>query len=132
VVLKKPLKEINVPSTSFSREAYWDGRGAAPAIRFLYKRAGVEYSSGFEFHHVAAMRKRAERCCTAWHVEGAYDTLVEVEGSDWGKEILADTKEGWKTEWEQHHYMIYLDSTGCFEVIAASWNELLEQENPPR
>jgi hypothetical protein len=29
--------------------------------------------------------------------------------------------------WEMHHYMLYLDSAGCFEAVAASWSLLPEK-----
>jgi hypothetical protein len=70
------------------------------------------------------MRKRAERCCTAWHIEGAYDTLVEVVDSRWVEEMRVDTAEPFRDKWATHHYMIYLDSVGCFEIIAESWTAL--------
>ena len=124
---KKPLHTVAVPSTDFINEAYWDGKGASPAIRFGYDKDGIEYRSGIEFRHVLAMRKRAERGCTAWHIEGAYDTLVEVEGSPWVQEMRADTNAQWRDKWETHHYMIYLDSVGCFEAIAESWVALPEE-----
>jgi hypothetical protein len=80
---------------------------------------------GIEFKTVSATRTRAERCCKAdRHIAGAYDALVEVEGSDWLKEILADTDKDWRHKWELHHYMIYLDSAGCFELIAESFHVL--------
>jgi hypothetical protein len=124
---KKSVHTVPVPSTSFITEAYWDGKGASPAIRFGYEKDGVEYQSGIEFRRVLAMRKRAERCCTAWHIEGAYDTLVEVQGSPWVQEMRADTNAQWRDKWETHHYMIYLDSVGCFEAIAETWAALPEQ-----
>ncbi len=123
---KKPLHVVPVASTGFIIEAYWDGRGIAPAIRFGYERDGIEYLSGIEFRRVLAMRKRAERCSKAWHIESAYDTLVEIESSEWLTEILADTSGLWRNKWEIHHYMIYLDSVGCFEVLAESWAPLPE------
>lgn len=124
---KKPLHTIAVPSTDFMTEAYWDGKGISPAIRFSHEKDGIEYRSGIEFRRVLAMRKRAERCCKAWHIEGAYDTLVEVEESPWVQEMRADTNEQWRDKWEMHHYMIYLDSVGCFEAIAESWAALPEE-----
>jgi hypothetical protein len=124
---KKKLYTIAVPSTDFITEAYWDGKEASPAIRFGYEKDGIERWSGIEFRRVLAMRKRAERCCTAWHIEGAYDTLVEVEGSSWVQEVRADMNAQWRDKWETHHYMIYLDSVGCFEVIAGSWAALPEE-----
>ena len=118
---KRPLHTVPVPSTSFTTEAYFDGRGTTPAIRFGYKKDGVEYQGAIEFKIVRAVRTRAEPCCTAWHIEGAYDTLVEIEDSPWVDEVRADTNVQWRDKWETHHYMIYLDSAGCFEVIAESW-----------
>lgn len=104
-------------------EAYFDGRGVSPAIRFGYTKNGMPYSGGIEFTKVAATRIRSERCCQTWHIE-AYDTLVEVEKSQWLEEIRRDTQEMWRSKWEMHHYMIYVDSAGCFEVIASSWAEI--------
>jgi hypothetical protein len=114
---KKPLYSVPVPSTEFeSGGAYLCDH----VIRFEYYRTGVLYRSGFRFNAMAAARTRAERCCTVWHIEGAYDTLVQVEDSSWVDEI--------RDQWEMRHYMIYLDSAGCFEVIAASWEVLPEEE----
>jgi len=123
---KKPLRAVPVPSTSFTTEAYFDESGVLPAIRFAYEKDGVERRGAIEFSRVLALRSRAERCCTPWHIEVAYDTLVEVEDSHWVDEMRADTEEQWRDKWQTHHYMIYLDSVGCFEVIAESW-KMLEQ-----
>ena len=121
---KKPLHTVPVPSTSFTTEAYFDGQGITPSIRFGYEKDGVTHQGGIKFSKVAAVRKRAERCCKSWHIDGAYDTLVEVEDSPWVEEIRADTQEQWRDKWQMHHYMIYLDSVGCFELIAESWATL--------
>jgi len=116
---KNLLYTIPVPSTSFTTEAHFDGKESA--IIFCYERDRSIHRGMIKFRGIAAMRKRAERCCTAWHIEGAYDTLVEIAESDWLKEIRADTNLQWRDRWEMHHYMIYLDSVGCFEFIADSW-----------
>lgn len=120
---KKLLYQIPIPSTDFDLDATMCG----PLLRFQYYRNEKMYRSGIRFNGVLAIRTRAERCCTSWHVEGAYDTLVEVDGSSWVEEMRADTTERWRNEWETHHYMIYLDSAGCFEAIAASWDILQEE-----
>jgi hypothetical protein len=96
-------------------------------ISFHFYKENILYRGGIKFHHVAAVRTRAERCCTVWHIEGAYATLVEVIDSLWAKEIYADTSEGWRDKWKMSHFMIYLDSTGCFEVIADSWSEVAKE-----
>jgi hypothetical protein len=121
---KKPLHQVPVPSTEFPTEAIMCG----DVIRFDYHREGTALRGGIRFNRVLAARTRAERCCTSWHIEGAYDTLVEVEGSPWVEEMRANTAERWRDEWETHHYLIYLDSAGCFEVIAASWEVLPEEQ----
>src|SRR5579863_3471473 len=99
---KEPLYAVPVPSTSFTVEPYFDGRGVLPAIRFGYHKDGVEHQGGIEFSKLAAVRTRVERCCTPWHIEGAYDTLVEVVGSSWVEEMRADIAERWRYEWEMH------------------------------
>jgi hypothetical protein len=121
MISKKLLHTIPVPSTSFTTEAYLDGHGVFPAIRFAYTKDAVQHQGGIKFTNVCALRTRAERCCSSWHIEGAYDTLVEIEGSPWADEVQADMAVQWRDKWELHHYMIYLDSAGCFEVLAASW-----------
>jgi len=123
---KRQLIAVPVASTSFTTEAYFDGQGVCPAIRFGYRVDGVEHLGHIQFSAVPAFRTRSERCCTVWHVEGAYDTLVEVEDSPWVAEIRADTSAQWRDRWEMHHYMIYLDSAGCFEVMAESWTASFE------
>jgi hypothetical protein len=120
---KKTLYQVPLPSTAFEGDASLCGH----VLRFQYHRDGAPYRSGIRFNRTAASRARAERCCTAWHIEEAYDTLVEVEGSTWVAEIRADTQEMWREKWEMHHYMIYLDSAGCFEVIAESWEAFPEE-----
>jgi len=49
-----------------------EGGGEAADVR---RRPSVSSSAAYRF--------RTEGHCTAWHVEDAYDTLVEVERSDW-------------------------------------------------
>jgi hypothetical protein len=119
----KPLYEIPLPSTDFEGDATICG----PVLRFQYYRDGMPYRSGIRFTRVLATRTRAERCSRPWHIEGAYDTLVEVQDSPWVEEMRADTAERWRDEWKTRHYMIYLDSAGCFEVIAESWAVLPEE-----
>ena len=122
-----PLHKIPVPSTDFVVEAHMHPSSDGDMIRFSYAREDVEYRSGIRFRNVCATRSRAERCCTVWHIDSAYDTLVEVLGSSWVKELLLDMDERWRNRWETHHYMVYLDSAGCFEVVADSWEALQEE-----
>lgn len=124
--IKKPVFTVAVASTGFTREAFLDASGIAPTIRYGYECDSGECLTGIKFNQVSAFRKRGERCCSAWHIEGAYDTLVEVEDSSWVAEMAKDVPEPYRADWKPHHYMIYLDSVGCFELLAQSWEALPE------
>jgi hypothetical protein len=121
---KKSLYLLAVPSTQF----HGDTTLREGTLTFQFFRDQALRRTGIKFNRVTATRTRAERCCTAWHIDGAYDTLAEVQCSSWQKEIYADTEANWRDKWEMHHYMIYVDSAGCFELIAESW-ELLAEES---
>jgi len=127
---KKNLYQVPVASTDFVADAYYE-QGHPTAIRYYYRRDGANYRSGIQFTRVRSTRTRAESSCTAWHVEGAYDTLVEVVNSTWVQELQLETSETQASmgeHWKMHHYMLYLDSVGCFEIIAETW-EALPEEN---
>lgn len=128
---KRPIYTIPAPSTSFTQEAFLDCSGTTPTIRYAFETNEGECYSGIKFVKVAAFRKRSERCCTAWHIEGAYDVLVEVVGSSWAVELGHDVPELYRADWKPRHFMIYLDSVGCFEFLAHSWEPLPETPVAP-
>jgi hypothetical protein len=121
---KVPLYVVPVASTSFLKGGYWDGSRTRSAIRFRYESENQEIREvGIEFSRAMVVEKLAESFCHVEHIEGCYDTLVEVTSSVWLLEKLkmrASNAEPNPPEW--HHYMIYLDSVGCFQVLAASYN----------
>jgi len=121
MMLKIPLYESPVPSTEFINEANLCGS----ILRFDYIRNGQSYKSGLKFNYIYAIRRRAERCCSVWHIENTYDTLTEILNSDWIIDIFKDTQKHF--DFKGKHYMIYLDSFGCLEAIANSW-EILPEE----
>lgn len=118
---KRQLYSIPVASTDFTREAFLDCSGINPTIRYGYRAEQGEILSGVEFRVVAAFRYRNEGCCSAWHIEDAYDALVEVAPSAWLEEVGKDVPEHFKADWHPRHFMIYLDSVGCFEFLAEAW-----------
>lgn len=120
---KKPLYTLPMPSTELEPDPVLWGN----EIRLRHKREGAVYRHGIRFSGVAATRTRAERCCRVRHIEDCYDTLAEVVDSPWVAEIREDTDVHWRDHWEMHHYIIYLDSAGCFELIAASFEVLPEE-----
>jgi hypothetical protein len=125
--MTKTLYTLPVPSTSLTREAFFSTEGGRFAIRFGYERDGREYLAGIIFSNVAAVRTRAERCCKLQQIESSYDELIELEDSQWVMEVRADMEELWRDKWETKHFMIYIDSAGCYEVIAAGWTVIPEE-----
>jgi hypothetical protein len=81
---------------------------------------GRSVQAGVLFVKPRAFRKRAEVYCTSWHVKDVYDTVCEIRESDWVAELRVDAVAEWRDRWVMRHFMIYLDSFGCLEVIAES------------
>lgn len=79
-----------------------------------------ERSFGVLFTKPRAFRKREEIYCAGWHIKDAYDTVCEINESDWVAELRNDAVPEWRDHWVMRHFMIYVDSFGCLEVIAES------------
>lgn len=126
--VKVELVTLPVASTGVADARFEDGGGSV-RLWSTYWTEDEEKAFRFEFDRVRAYRHRAESHCTVWHLD-AYDTLVEVENSAWVAELLEAMPEDMRSLFEMHHYMIYLDSSGCYEVVAASWRFLPEVELP--
>jgi hypothetical protein len=120
-----PLTELPIPSTDLDRDPTFEYRGGAAYLRMVFWRDGEVSSGGLRFGQVRAFRHRAEGHSTKWHIDEVYDTLVEVEGSEWVAELRRAQKSSWPPE--IHHYMIYIDSAGSYEIAALDWEWLPEQ-----
>jgi hypothetical protein len=84
-----------------------------------YDLTNVEHSVKIDFVKPRAFRKRAEIYCKGFHLE-AYDTVCEIEDSEWVAELRNDSVPEWRYYWVMRHFMVYLDGFGCLEVIAES------------
>jgi hypothetical protein len=122
---KKILYTIPVPSTSFTQGAELCSESE---IKYSYRENGSNVNCILRFYGVSTQWSRTERCCTLWHIQDTYDTLVEVEDSEWSAEIKKAIPDHLQGDHEYNHYMIYLDSSGCFEFIADSW-KLFEEKS---
>lgn len=81
---------------------------------------GLEQHAGVLFVKPRAFRKREEIYCTSWHVKDTYDSVCEIEDSDWVAELRNDAVPEWRDRWVMRHFMIYVSSFGCLEVVAES------------
>jgi hypothetical protein len=88
------------------------------------------YIGGLRFERVRAYRYRAEGHCTPWHIEDAYDTLVEVEPSTWLADLLAAEPSGISRGWKLRHFLIFIDGAGAYELAAEDVEWLVEQDAP--
>lgn len=74
---------------------------------------GVKFK--LHFNVVLCYRYTSERFTK--HLYDSYDTLVEIEDSDWLKE-LKQLNEDDLNFWKPRHFAIYLDSVGLYEIIS--------------
>ncbi|MDY0093178.1 MAG: hypothetical protein RBT80_10825 [Candidatus Vecturithrix sp.] len=118
------------PSTSIITGVNLIFPGDILELRFDYEKDGMIYRSGIQFTKVRAHHHVAEIYCPAWKIECSYDTVVEILDSPWADELKKLASENQRDAWVLHHYMIYFDSDGCFEVIAAAWDILPEEKGP--
>jgi hypothetical protein len=124
---KKKLYVAPVASTSFLDGANWDG--ATSSIRFTYrtepkhKEESEVRKVSIHFRRAMLVVLRAESFSRVEHIQGCYDTLVEVEDSDW-LEAERDSLARARMK-ESHHYAVYLDGpdgSPGIELIAESWS----------
>lgn len=121
---ERRVSQMNLPtgSTALAIEVeISDGRDGF-AFRYTYFRDDESVNAEVAFEGVRAYRWRAESHCTAWHVAGTYNTLVEVENSEWIRELVMAEPPQLRVPHEMRHYMISFDDDGCLEVAARSWS----------
>jgi hypothetical protein len=117
---KLSLFSLPCPSTASVYEPKLVDEDRGLLLSLVCDDDGHERRVGVLFVKPRAFRKRAEIYCTAWYVKDAYDTICEVKESDWVAELRNDAEPDWRDRWVMRHFMIYVDSFGCLEVIAES------------
>ena len=115
---KLKVLELPFPLTAAIRDPTLFTSGADLFLAMEFDDEGQTRPTSLPFVKARALRKRAEIHCTSWHVKDAYDTLCEVQGSDWVEELRSDSVPEWRDRRVMCHFMIYFDSFGCLEVIA--------------
>jgi hypothetical protein len=104
-IIHGPLLYTDSSDLILSMEFDDDGEKRPVKLRFVKQRA---------------FRKRGEIYCTGWHVKDVFDTVCEIQGSEWVEELRSTAVPEWRDYWVMRHFMIYVDSFGCLEVIADS------------
>jgi hypothetical protein len=121
---------LNFPSTSKTSGVNLIYPGGELDLRYEYYNDKDDeiYRGGIRFHKVRALTQTAEIYCSAWKIEHSYDTLVKIVNSPWVEDLRSNPPDDLKYSWEMNHYMIYFDSDGCYEIVAASWEVLPEEK----
>ena len=115
---KKKLLVLPFPSTAFIRDPVLCTDEGDLLLSMDFDDVGQQRSVRLRFIKQRAFRKRSEIYCTEWHVNDTYDTVCEVQKSDWVDELRAASVPEWRDKWVMRHFMIYVDSFGCVEVVA--------------
>lgn len=117
---KLPLFSLPCPSTAAVHGPTLVDQDRGLLLWLVCDDDGRERQAGVLFVKPRAFRKREEIYCTGWHLKDAYDTVCEVKESDWVTELRNDAVPEWRDRWVMRHFIIYVDSFGCLEVIAES------------
>jgi hypothetical protein len=117
--VKRVLGPLSPPPSAYTEDVEFTHPGGGAELRCVYERNGSMFAGGLRFGRVQAYRFRAEPYCTAWHIEKAYDTLVEIEQSEWIA-ALAAAEPGEGHGRTMRHFLIYIDGAGAYEVAADS------------
>lgn len=118
---KVPLFSLPLPSTAAtSGPALVDDEDGVVLSVTCAAEDGRQEFLKVVYSRVRAYRRREETYCTAWHVEGTYDTICEVTESEWIDELRRDAVPEWRDRWVMRHFMIFLNGFGCLEVVAES------------
>jgi hypothetical protein len=117
---KKAILTLPCPSTAAVEDPILTTRAPGLLVSLVCDDEGTQRRLGILFTKPRAFRKREEVYCTSWHVADTYDTICEVSASDWVAELRRDAVPEWRDYWAMRHFMIYLDSFGCLEVVAES------------
>lgn len=115
----------SLPATSgdFSSEPVIELVKGGAIIRFGYfDQARMQRVHQIVFHRVRAVDLLKESHCASWHIEGAFELLVQVDESDWLERLIAQTSDTWAKNLPLNHYMIYFEGLGCFQCIATGWD----------
>ena len=120
---KRVIGLMSEGPSSYTEKVIFTHPGGSAELRYTYERDGRMYAGGLRFMRVRAYQFRSESHCTSWYFD-AYDTLVEVEQSDWVRELHAAEPSVTGGIWKIRHFLIYIDGAGAYEVAAEDYEWL--------
>lgn len=106
-------------------------------VRYTYPSHNEDFNpASLIFEYALAYKWTGQPAATP-DMLNAYDTVVEVQDSQWLREIKSITRSAPEhlgktspSELNLRHYMVYFDDNGCLEVIAESVEFIKGQSQP--
>jgi hypothetical protein len=117
---KIKVLELPLPSSAIIRGPNLRTDGGDLRLSMDFDNDGQMLSTSLRFVKDRAFRQRGEVYFTAWHVADTFDTVCEVQPSDWVKELRLASVLTARDQWVMRHFIIYVDNFGCLEVVAES------------
>lgn len=117
---KTPLFTLPMPSTTLVSGPIMSFDVADMLLSMNFDDIEQQCVAVIRFRKVRAFCKRAELHCSLWHSQGTYDQLCEILPSAWVDDLRASTVEDRRELWTMRHFMIFVDSYGCLEVVGES------------
>ena len=106
------------PSQEFERGPEVHLTEGTLTVRYDFETEAGSYKwASFRFEEVSAFEFLGEELCGADQFE-ALDKLLEVRDSPWLKKLQESRRLG---PGQVHHYRIYFDDYGCYEVLSATF-----------
>lgn len=127
---KLKILELPFSSTALICSPILRTEGGSLLLSMDFDDDGQERSALLRFVKQRAFRKRSEIYCTAWHVADAFDSVCEVQSADWVQELQSASVPELRNQWVMRHFMIYVDSFGCLEVVAESVELIVDIDTP--
>lgn len=125
------LWELPWPSTSLWREPWIEMLNSHARIYLPYESSpGVfewgllDFPGAYDFHYVHSFAATEEQV-------DAYDSLLELRDSATAAAVLKRVSRAARHITALHHYRLYLDDTGCFDIIATGWSYAANVPEPP-
>jgi len=125
------LWELPWPSSSLWREPWVEMQNSHARLYLPYESEPGSYEWGmldfpgaYDFRYLHSFAVAVEQI-------DAYDRLLQLRNSASAAAVLKDVSRVARHITALHHYRLYLDDTGCFDIIATGWSYTANVPEPP-
>lgn len=127
---KIALGPLSSPPSAYTSDAIFTHPGGTAELICTYEHRGEMFVGGLSFRGVRAYRFTTEAFCSEWQVKDAYDTLVEIDQSEWIADLFKSDSSTSRGVEAVKHFLIFVDGSGAYEVAASGCTWLAETRAP--